>query len=171
MANSTDPEDLKKPTDLDLHCLQRQDISRFSRTRVNMSQRRTKPTIRLMRPLKTQISLCICTVWSVFDDRMCLLKPSGCQKKKKREALPHLVDVQADQSLCLSQRSYCGDCCAQPHTHMYPKYLDREDWAEYLSILTPYHPSRHMTFIQWCIKAYAMSSRTRQSEGQLYPPP
>ena len=26
---------LQKPTDLDLHCLQRQDISRFSRTRVN----------------------------------------------------------------------------------------------------------------------------------------
>ena len=26
---------LKKPTDLDLHCLQRQDISRFSSTRVN----------------------------------------------------------------------------------------------------------------------------------------
>ena len=27
---------LKKPTDLDLHCLQRQDISEFSRTRVNV---------------------------------------------------------------------------------------------------------------------------------------
>ena len=27
---------LQKPTDLDLHCLQRQDISGFSRTRVNM---------------------------------------------------------------------------------------------------------------------------------------
>ena len=38
MPNSVDPEDLKKPTDLDLHCLQRQDISRLSRTRVN-----TKP--------------------------------------------------------------------------------------------------------------------------------
>ena len=33
MANSADPN-LKKPTDLDLHCLQRQDISRISRTRV-----------------------------------------------------------------------------------------------------------------------------------------
>ena len=28
---------LKKPTDLDLHCLQRQGISGFSRTRVNKS--------------------------------------------------------------------------------------------------------------------------------------
>ena len=27
-------ERLKKPSDLDLHCLQKQDISRFSRTRV-----------------------------------------------------------------------------------------------------------------------------------------
>ena len=35
MANSEDP-DLKKPTDLDLHCLQRQGISGFSRTRVKI---------------------------------------------------------------------------------------------------------------------------------------
>ena len=33
MANSADP-DLQKPTDLDLHCLQKQGIFRFSRTRV-----------------------------------------------------------------------------------------------------------------------------------------
>ena len=32
MANNTDPD--QKPTDLDLHCLQRQGISGFSRTRV-----------------------------------------------------------------------------------------------------------------------------------------
>ena len=32
MANSADSD--QKPTDLDLHCLQRQGISRFSRTRV-----------------------------------------------------------------------------------------------------------------------------------------
>ena len=37
MANSADPDqlDLQKPTDLELHCLQRQGISGFSRTRVN----------------------------------------------------------------------------------------------------------------------------------------
>ena len=36
MANSADPDQLasKKPTDLDLHCLQMQCISGFSRTRV-----------------------------------------------------------------------------------------------------------------------------------------
>ena len=33
MSNSAGPD--QKPTDLDLHCLQRQDISGFSRTRVN----------------------------------------------------------------------------------------------------------------------------------------
>ena len=38
MTNSADPDQLaslKKPTDLDLHCLQRQGISELSRTRVN----------------------------------------------------------------------------------------------------------------------------------------
>ena len=33
MANSADP--VQNPTDLDLHCLQRQDISEFSMTRIN----------------------------------------------------------------------------------------------------------------------------------------
>ena len=33
MVNSVDPDQLE-PTDLDLHCLQRQGISGFSRTRV-----------------------------------------------------------------------------------------------------------------------------------------
>ena len=42
MANSADSDQLastdlvKKPTDLDLHCLQRQGISGFSMTRVNL---------------------------------------------------------------------------------------------------------------------------------------
>ena len=36
MANSVDP--VQKPTDPDLHCLHRQDISRFSRTRVKKAQ-------------------------------------------------------------------------------------------------------------------------------------
>ena len=38
MTNSVDPDQLasSEPTDLDLHCLQEQGISGFSRTRVNM---------------------------------------------------------------------------------------------------------------------------------------
>ena len=35
MANSADPD--QKPTNLDLHCLQRQGVSGFSRTKVNGS--------------------------------------------------------------------------------------------------------------------------------------
>ena len=37
MINSADPDQLasQEPTDLDLHCLQREGISRFSMTRVN----------------------------------------------------------------------------------------------------------------------------------------
>ena len=35
MTNSADPD--QKPTHLDLHCLQKQSISRFSRTRVKFS--------------------------------------------------------------------------------------------------------------------------------------
>ena len=37
MANNADSDQLllQKPTDLDLHCLQRQDIFMYSRTRVN----------------------------------------------------------------------------------------------------------------------------------------
>ena len=41
MTNSADPDHLvQKPTDLDLHCLQRQGMSRFSRTRVNLYRAR-----------------------------------------------------------------------------------------------------------------------------------
>ena len=40
MANSADPDQLaQKPTDLDLHCLQRQGKSGFSRTRVNLQNK------------------------------------------------------------------------------------------------------------------------------------
>ena len=35
MANSADPDQLASSTDLDLHCLQMQGVSGFSRTRVN----------------------------------------------------------------------------------------------------------------------------------------
>ena len=41
MAKNADPDQLaspeQKPSDLDLHCLQRQDISGFSKTRVNLA--------------------------------------------------------------------------------------------------------------------------------------
>ena len=49
----------------------------------------------------------------VFTDRMCLLRPPGCQKRNKREHLPYWVDVQADLSLYWLHRSYCRFCCAK----------------------------------------------------------
>ena len=56
MANSADPDQLasSEPTDLDLHCLQRQDISWFSRTRVKpFPSPLPTPT-----PTHTRISFC-----------------------------------------------------------------------------------------------------------------
>ena len=77
---------------------------------LHMNQRTTKPTIRFLWPAKTQISLRICAVWSVFADRMCLLHPPGYPKRDKREPLPYWMDVQAD--FCCSLRSYCRYCSA-----------------------------------------------------------
>ena len=44
MANSADPDQLalQKPTDQDLHCLPKKDISGFSRTRVYKKKRKEK---------------------------------------------------------------------------------------------------------------------------------
>ena len=77
-----------------------------------MSQGITKPAIRLVQPAKTQISLHICAVWSVFDDCMYLLQLQGYSKRNKQEHLPYWVVVQADLSLCWSQRSYWRFCHA-----------------------------------------------------------
>ena len=57
---------------------------------LEMSQRTTKPTIKLVRPAKTQISLRI---------RVCHLQHPGYPRRDKRESLPYLVDAQADLSL------------------------------------------------------------------------
>ena len=73
-----------------------------------MSQCTTKPKIRLVPPVNTQISLRIWAVWSVFADQLCLLQPLGYPKRDKQEPLPYWVDAQADLSLCRSHRSYCS---------------------------------------------------------------
>ena len=52
MTNSADP-DSRLPTDLDLHCLQRQGISGFSRTRVNNVKRNMKYQIIIINSLLT----------------------------------------------------------------------------------------------------------------------
>ena len=56
---------LQKPTDLDLHCLQRQGISRFSRTRVKWATSwQNQQNGNYVHPAKTQITLGIHPVWS-----------------------------------------------------------------------------------------------------------
>ena len=45
MASSADPDQLASSEDLDLHCLQRQDISGFSRTRVNIGTDMPEQTV------------------------------------------------------------------------------------------------------------------------------
>ena len=53
MANSADPDQLaQKPTDLDLHCLQRQDISGFSRTKVNVQRKKCRTRLLVSEKLK-----------------------------------------------------------------------------------------------------------------------
>ena len=50
------------------------------------------------------------SLFRVFADRMCLLQPPGYAKRNKQEPLPYWADVQADLSLCSSQRSNCRFC-------------------------------------------------------------
>ena len=60
MTNSADSD--QKPTDLDLYCLQRQGISRFSRTRVNTASIMGKEPLQYKQTAKVQASLCILAV-------------------------------------------------------------------------------------------------------------
>ena len=68
IANSADPDQLvslQKPTDLDRHCLQRQDISRFSRTRVKkLASKPSKSSLGGGRSLSSMIHI---TCQSMFD--------------------------------------------------------------------------------------------------------
>ena len=61
----------------------------------------TKPTIRLERAAKTQISLHFRAVYSRdLADCMCLLQPLGYSERNKQEPSPYWVDIKADLSLC-----------------------------------------------------------------------
>ena len=87
-----------------------------------------KPTIRLVRPAKTQIRLRRCVVWSVLADHTCPLQPLGYPKRAKREPLPYWVDVQADLSLCWLHRSFCRFWCALAHI----KWIVKPELSNYL---------------------------------------
>ena len=75
----------------------------------------TKPTLRLVWQEKTQISLHICTVWSLIA--YAFLLPPGYPKRDKWELLPCWVNTHAD--LCRSHRSSCRFCCALDHIIFY----------------------------------------------------
>ena len=77
------------------------------------NQRTTKPTIRLVRPAKTQISLRKCAGWS--ESSLIACASFSYPKRDKREPLPYWVDVQDDLSLCWQQKSFCRFCRALPH--------------------------------------------------------
>ena len=47
----------------------------------DLSLRMSKPTVRLVQPAKTQISLCTHAVWSVFAVRKCSLQPPGYPRR------------------------------------------------------------------------------------------
>ena len=53
-----------------------------------------------------------CSLIRVFADCMCFLQPLPYPKRDTREALPYWVDVQADLSLCWSNKSYWRFCHA-----------------------------------------------------------
>ena len=68
MTNSADPDQLassEKPTNLDLHCLQKQDISRFSRTRVNSSKQQTVIFSRIFSK-KIRLEICHASAWQTI---------------------------------------------------------------------------------------------------------
>ena len=81
----------------------------------NLSQHTTKPTIRLVQPLKTQIGLPICAVWPESSLIVCGFYSLSFPKRKKQVPLPYWLDVQTDLSLCWSDRSYCRFCRVLAH--------------------------------------------------------
>ena len=59
MANSADPDQLEKPTDLDLHCLQRQGLSGFSKTRVKFSNAFSITALILNKSFLLYVKMCL----------------------------------------------------------------------------------------------------------------
>ena len=62
----------------------------------HLSELKTKPTIKLMRPAKTDQPAHPRSLIRVFADRLCLLQPPGYQKRDEQEPLPYRVHLQAD---------------------------------------------------------------------------
>ena len=76
--------------------------------KISISQRTTKPTLRHVRPAKTDQPAQPRSLISVFTDRLCFLQPSGYPKTDKREPLPYWIDVEADLRFCWSHNFIVG---------------------------------------------------------------
>ena len=81
---------LKKPTDLDLHCLQKQGISRFSRTRLNWAVSCEKVSSSNFLHIPKVSSVCSPFKQSIISN------DSDCGKRRPDQT----VDAQADLGLC-----------------------------------------------------------------------
>ena len=77
-----------------------------------INQCTTKPTISLVRSVKTQISLWFCGSDQSLGWLHVPSTASGLSKGDKWESLTYWVDIQAYLSLCRSHRSYCWFCGA-----------------------------------------------------------
>ena len=67
-----------------------------------MSQRKTKPTIRRATNEDSDQPVNLHSLIRVFAESMCLLQLPGYPKRDEREPLPYWVNVQADLSICWS---------------------------------------------------------------------
>ena len=70
-----------------------------------MSRRMTKPIKWLVHPAKTQISLGVCPVWSVFAVAMNKAWVLSYPLRAQQRLWSDLVDAQADLSLCWTHKS------------------------------------------------------------------
>ena len=110
----------------------------------NMSQHTTKATIRLVQPVKTQISPSIHCLIRVFPDSMCLLQPPGYPRSDKQEPLSNWVAVQADLCLCWSHRFYRRFCHVLAHIMLLPPLIWSYKSGHVLSLTRPLQSSQYI---------------------------
>ena len=98
---------LQKPTDLDLHCLQRLGISRFSRTRVKAQ---LKCYLLITTPMLHKF------IWAAWQENI------PCDVCSERRLKSACASVQSYQSSLSAWRNFVSDC---------PKYAQRRFCSDY----------------------------------------
>ena len=87
--------------------------------RLHMSRLMIKPTKWPVRPAKTQVSLGIRPVWSIFADRMKKPWVLSYPLSAQRRLWSVWVDAQADPSLHWAHRSFCWYCHAAAYIRIF----------------------------------------------------